>query len=193
MKILVFGGVVQPNLSNIPLFLVLFLNHYIPITFRHPAKDVPSTEESVKQWCEERWAMKEKALEKFYSVETDRKFNSVFRCDRPWNAMYFALVGWTGWTAYTVYLTFTTSFWFYWVILCTVTFILVSGFTTGMQQLEIDLYRKYDNPEIPVEPQRKATQGIYYSNDDSLKLKPNDQIKANGSANMKSAESPKNK
>jgi hypothetical protein len=80
--------------------------------------------------------------------------------------MYLALVGWTAITAYTMYLTFTTTLGFYWVLFCTVAFILVSYFTTGMQQLEIDLFRKYDHPEESTEQTiRKANNGIFYKTD----------------------------
>jgi hypothetical protein len=140
----------------------------LPHFHRHSAKDIPSTEDSIKKWCEDRWVEKEKSLEKFYSAPppTGRHFSRDFRCDRPWNAMYLALVGWTAITAYTMYLTFTTTLGFYWVLFCTVAFILVSYFTTGMQQLEIDLFRKYDHPEVSTEQTiRKANNGIFYKTD----------------------------
>jgi hypothetical protein len=54
--------------------------------------------------------------------------------------MYFVLVAWTFWTFFTMYLTFTNWIAFSWVLFCTLTFILVSRYTDGIQQMEISLH-----------------------------------------------------
>ncbi|CAL8080569.1 unnamed protein product [Orchesella dallaii] len=114
---------------------------------RFPAKELPSEEAPIKKWCEERWEAKEDALTKFYKPQTDRKFSQDYKCDRPWNAMYFALVAWTVFTMYTIYLTFTSSIALYWILFSTASFIIVSYFSIGIQQFEIDLYNKFDKED----------------------------------------------
>ena len=80
-------------------------------------------------------------METFYSgADGEKKFSPNPRCEEPWNAMYFVLWAWTLWTLFTIYLTFTNWIAFSWVAICTITFILVSRYTDGLQQMEISLH-----------------------------------------------------
>lgn len=114
---------------------------------RHGVETLPKDEEGIKTWCEQRWAEKEASLKKFYSIKPDdRRLSSRVRYDRPWNAMYLALVSWTAVTVFTLYLTFCTTWGFYYTCFSILGFVLVSYFTYGIQNFEIDLFRKYDCP-----------------------------------------------
>ncbi len=121
---------------------------------RHGVETLPKDEEGIRSWCEKRWAEKEDALEKFYSKEPqDRRLSSKVRCEKPWNALYLALVAWTAVTAVTLYLTFYTTWGMYYTIFCITGFVTISYFSYGIQNFEIDLYRKYDCPSaLDVDP-----------------------------------------
>jgi len=120
---------------------------------RHDISTLPQDEAGLKTWCEKRWEEKESLLEKFYaSPENERRFPRSVQ-EQPWNAQYFVLWAWSIWTFFTIYLTFTNWIAFSWVVLCTVSFILVSRYTDGIQQLEISLHRylskKNRDTEVP--------------------------------------------
>jgi lysocardiolipin and lysophospholipid acyltransferase len=132
---------------------------------RHPISDIPEDEDGIKKWCEDRWADKEKTLEKFYTTSTPSGGseigpNSV--CEQPWNAMYFVLWAWTAFTYFFMYLTFTNWIAFWWALGCTISLLLVSRFTDGIQQIEIDLHHLLDRPKtqtqtFKIEPTRNGT------------------------------------
>jgi len=96
----------------------------------------------LKAWCEKIWTEKEERLRKFYAQKTYEGFER--RLDIPWNAMHLAFFGWTVVTIFFVYLFLTNSFAFYWAIACILFFVFFSAFTIGIQQFEIDLFRKFD-------------------------------------------------
>lgn len=113
-------------------------------TSRYNSSELPTEEAAIKTWCEKAWSQKETTLEEFYKEKTNRTFSPAAKNDRPWNCMYFALVGWTLFTWFTIYLTFTNSLAFYWVLLSIISFVTVSYFSIGIQQFEIDLFNKFD-------------------------------------------------
>ena len=115
---------------------------------RYESASLPSTEPDLKKWCEDRWADKEESLRLFYNTEKRREFSSDSRCETPWNVMYLALVFWTGFTFAALYMFLTSSLAFYWVLFCTLGFILVSYFTDGIQQMEISLYQEAESKKI---------------------------------------------
>ncbi|XP_035711163.1 lysocardiolipin acyltransferase 1-like [Folsomia candida] len=113
---------------------------------RYEGDTLPRDEEGIKTWCEQRWAEKETSLKKFYSEKNPnlRRLSSKVRFARPWNAMFLAIASWTGITVFTTYLTFFTTCGFYYTCFSISGFVLVSYFTYGIQNFELDLFYKYD-------------------------------------------------
>ncbi|XP_001603121.2 lysocardiolipin acyltransferase 1 [Nasonia vitripennis] len=107
---------------------------------RIPQSEVPKDEAGLRNWLEERWQQKERALEQFY---VDKRFPS-----EPWPEssrmpLRIAFVFWTLLSGTMLLMLVISPIFQLWTLLHALFFIGISLFTTGFNQLEMGWYWKW--------------------------------------------------
>ena len=143
----------------------LYEKSYIVVVHSYDVSELPlSSERDLAQWCNERWAEKERTLKRFYThrrfsrdvsnpdsdvngdvtTKHDDVFNSAARNRdeaRTRRILWISLLAWTLFVVATVLMLYCSEIARYCIIAQMLLFVCVKHFTAGFEHLQMDVYK----------------------------------------------------